>query len=158
MLHDLRYLAKQGRSQVFNGPSRGTADCCQKRKHVVPLWVRVVCGGPPNRRANNCNSADAAFPPPKTCADPTLDRNRSSDTTVRESFHLFWHGMWLAGVPFYDKVGKIASFIGLLSASFVRLGQRRSENYAGQQRLEQWRQTNTFPRFPLCKNCEMFRL
>ena len=69
---------------------------------------------------------------------------------------LFWVGLWLAGVPFYDKVGKIASFLGLMSIVLImrdstrRLEQRHSENYGGQKRFEQWRHDVPAPLFPFC--------
>ena len=70
---------------------------------------------------------------------------------------LFWLGLWLAGVPFYDEVGKITSFLGLMSIVLImrdstrRLEQRHSEKYGGQKRFEQWRNDIPAPLFPFCK-------
>lgn len=70
---------------------------------------------------------------------------------------LFWLGLWLAGVPFFDQVGKIANFLGLMSIILImrdstrRLEQRHSENYGGQKLFVQWRQDVPAPLFPFCK-------
>jgi len=71
---------------------------------------------------------------------------------------LFWFGLWMGGLPFYDNIGRIASATGLLAivlimrGSTVRLEKRHAETYGGQKKYEQWKHSVTAPLFPFTKH------
>jgi len=145
---------------VLQGTSVATEDDKQhfSRAYVLLLGLAVSCVGNLMETVADLQKYVAKQGrSPKVFHGPTRGFYRITRHPNYTGEVLVYFGLFLAGIPFYDRAGWIASSIGLASivgimkSSTKRLEQRHKENYGGQKNFEQWRHTVTSPLFPFCK-------